>query len=547
MNESGLEKITAEGSRHIQTISKSWRNDIYKVPVSVYGQEDADISTLMDGLFPSISQINGEYFFSAESASLQFVPEHWMSAYPASPENLQLMAILVIMPDVSDFQEMLQHMEHVFQYTPFLLISLPKNAREKIGSGGFRSVTGNSLNYVMHEWKGDFPESIENIVIANASPEHLDWYTDHHAIISIEDAKSTILQLLEKEFSNLRAKRQLNQQQLTRLKMDDNRSINELSSLTKGNLQNIFGTFEKGFNDRFERAFKGSESRFKKLLSDLLKKENILAEDHLSKSTITRFSNDYEEYFWNSVREYLSSHGLEDLKSLKDMNELCAADVEKMFIEKGMDSFSLKINYATPDRLGDIIKQAAIPDKQFSVERPRKGGYEYFMAARKYQMLVMILFSSLGLSFVRNIRLYMIPLTVFLIGYGFINVRRTVLKEREEEEVKMHEKAKDYLNQEVKRAVNDFGRSWSKYISDFLKQQQDTILQQIELSLRQHQKSVTLKEEELRNKFQRIHAGMETQDRMIENLKRRIAGWERTAGRTQSELRNSFTQFIRNK
>ena len=139
----------------------------------------------------------------------------------------------------------------------------------------------------------------------------------------------------------------------------------------------------------------------------------------------------------------------------------------------------------------------------------------------------------------------MVPTTILIIGYGLFSVIKAVQRERLEDKDRQLDRSKESLRQEGKRIASEFGRGWSRFLADFLKDQNESLLTQLELQTKAVQQKGQQEEEEQRNKFQRIQMGLESQERRIETFRRSLTTWERNLNRTLADMKSGYLQATR--
>jgi hypothetical protein len=368
---------------------------------------------------------------------------------------------------------------------------------------------------------------------------------NHNLILSMENIFSLLDLVIEQEDRNLKGKKVLNQQQVIKVQSKANASTYDIGADIKNLIQNQTTQLEKGILDELENHIRPQVGRFS-LVSDELTQEIVELETIKgSRKNQLKIPKEVEVRVMDTVENHFLELGNRHLVSIRDALKSLERDFDKLCQKNEIPSFSLNPKFLTDQQLKTILAGALRYERPYQSEAPVKGFYEYFMAMRKYQMIFFMLVSSFGLSFMRNLRSYMIPVTILLFGFGAYNVHKTVEKESEENEEKELGKARESLRQELKRMGTEISRQWGKTISDFLKNQSQQYLILIEGTLKEYFQKKGIEEEDLKKKIQRQVQAIDNSERKMSNIIRGKENLYRNILRSKSEVRQMLSQSLR--
>jgi t-SNARE complex subunit (syntaxin) len=124
-------------------------------------------------------------------------------------------------------------------------------------------------------------------------------------------------------------------------------------------------------------------------------------------------------------------------------------------------------------------------------------------------------------------------ITVSMIVYGIIDLRRRIPKKRVEEFEREKAKAQDLLSQEGKRMFNESSRDWTSAISNWMRETAQLIQAQIDKNIREMQQNKTQQLNNEKQQQQRIQQSVDLFQRNIQ-----------TAERHRDQLTQRFRDFV---
>lgn len=370
---------------------------------------------------------------------------------------------------------------------------------------------------------------------------------NHNLLLSLENIFTLLDLVIEQEDRNLKGKKVLNQQQVIRVQSKTQISTYDLAAEIKNLIQTQTTQLEKGILNDLENQTKPQVGEFSLKVEQLSENIGELETIKGSRRNQLKIPKDIEEKSMMAVENHFMDLGHRQLVSIRDALKNLERDFDKLCQKHAIPTFSLNTKFLTDQPLKVIVASALRWERPYLGEAPVKGFYEYFMAMRKYQMVFFMLVSSLGLSFMRNLRAYMIPLTILLFGFGAYNVHKAVEQESEENEEKEINKAKDSLRQEIKRMGTEITRQWAKTINDFLKGQSQQYLLLIESNMKEYFQKKNIEDEDLKKKIQRQVQSLDNSERKMSNIVRSKEAIFRNVIRAKSEIIQTIAQYLKNK
>lgn len=366
-------------------------------------------------------------------------------------------------------------------------------------------------------------------------------------VLSAMESINTVLTLnIQQEERNLKAKKAVNQQQVIKVQTRTNNS-SEVFNQFKTVLSNYFSQIERGLSDNLENLNRQKTGEFSKSMEELIEHIDQLQRVKGGKNDILKIESEVEHAFFNSIFQYLRKQGQNNLLIMHDSFKGLETEVNKLCEKNNLPSISLSLKFLTDQQLNLILENTVRWDRPYEGSAPRKGAYEYFMAMRKYQMIIAMIASSFGLSFMRGLSMYTIPVTILLLGFGGVNVYKTVEKEREENDLKELTKAKEVLRGELKRIASEFSRQWMKVLQDHLRQQNNIVSLNVDSVLKDYTGKKAVDEEEEKKRVQRMVQSIDNQERKITGIVRASDTFTRNIQRLSSDLKHAFVQQSRQK
>lgn len=553
IKEVGIPNATRQIESQLESILSSYARNQVNIDLICYGESFHEAeNAALKALFPERiapgkeQQEKQDFSFSLDGIELIWHVYDWTMPVNKS-SGLQNSALLVayIPADAPPEQteEWQAHFNTMYpDYSGVLIWS-----EEAVGKAWSLSEE-EKRNMIDAQWVDlNLAGGIQSFLEENYSAARLQVFSLAQSVLALE-ANNTIFGLiLDQEERNNKGKKALNMvtENSAMSKDANNPKASKLISQLKAEFNTVQTSFIKGLEKKYTDYFQAANGPFKQLSDGLLAELHALEETQGTKQNTLRIPDQYLQYFRNQLKNDLSQQMLNDIKSANDLLHESGAELMKKLERESNTHISQHVAFMTTDAMNSLMEGLGHSDRNYEGSVAKKGAYEYFMAMRKYQMLFFMMASSLGLTFFKNMRLYMIPLTIVLIGYGAYSVSVNVRKEREEGTDKELGKAKDHLLSLARNMASEVNRYWIKQMQEHLKSEFTTMILAAEAALKSEEEKQGQLEEQAKMNSQRTNAGFEMMDKKIENARKNRNGWERTLSRLKTDLRLAYNQVMR--
>lgn len=328
---------------------------------------------------------------------------------------------------------------------------------------------------------------------------------------------------LQNQLDELIAKKVILNHEVKKVKERNlSKTNNEWFTTIKSDIQKEVFELDKGIKKRITELLRFGTGKLWKEIEEEAYKFNVFEKVKRTKTTELRLPKEYSYNIKNKIYSKLFKHFIADLISINDFFKKALEETELKAIKNNIQITYSSFEHLTDDDINKILKNAIRFERPYLNHIPKKGGYEYLMAIRRYQIIFFMLFSSFGLSFMRKQTHIMIPATIILLGIGGIAVYSSVTKEREDLMIKETEKARETIKSEAKRMLNESCREWTGLLSDHLKEQLGRFLLNIEKQINKLNQK-----EELRKNRELIKLS-----RQLQNVDNKLKEMQRVQSRT---------------
>lgn len=364
----------------------------------------------------------------------------------------------------------------------------------------------------------------------------------HAVMIGLDSASQVLASVIDQEVRGIRVKRSMTQQKASRLQPTSAVGTSELLTDIRNRITRQFTDFERGAAERLASLFTPQIGTLWRETESRLENINGFDEEKKAKSTVMRIPQRKEAELLETVRHTIRAHATADLVAMRDLFQVTSGDIEQLV---GDDvPLMLHFQYLGTDRLQRLVDVSLRMDKSYKGELPRKGPMEYFMGARRYQMLVYMLMSTFGLTALRRHGTGMIVVSLVLLGFGGFMVSRSVKEEREEGMAKELERARDTVRMEMRRVFAELERGWLSLLTDHLKGQLTSVLAQVDGAVREAQAKKSTEAADEKRRVQRQIQSLEALERQLIAADKARDGVASSVAQLRGELRQLFFTTI---
>jgi len=351
------------------------------------------------------------------------------------------------------------------------------------------------------------------------------------ALYGLETAAETLKLVIEQEQRTIRVKRATAQQKTAKLQLGAGNPAETVADM-RVRIQRTLSDFEKSVQDGVAELFLpqvGSLSRtVEERLTAIVDLERVTKE----KSVQLRLLPSDEAELLKIIRDGIRDRAYTDLRSFRDVLELVTNDIDRTLAAANAPPVTIRHSQVPDSRVTRVLESSVRIDRPYRGELPKQGLQEYLQEARKYQGLLYMVMSTVGLSALPAVRKYTVPLSMGLMVVGAALLPRSIRRERGESMAREVEKARDVLRTESRRIFSEAERGWTTAISDALRDEQSMVLLQFEAAMREGQSRRNVELTDERGRVQRALEGLQHADGQL------IA-----SGRTRDAVLNGAAQL----
>jgi len=287
---------------------------------------------------------------------------------------------------------------------------------------------------------------------------------------------------LEKEDRATRAKKAAVEQRSQQ--MQGTPMPTEILGEARGLLQKQFDRFLKDLSRRLKDQVAPQEGALWHEIDAAVEALDRFDMTKKPKADAVTIPEEFQQPLLHRIREVLGATCRSSLVELHDFLRDIKDKIERLLEERGGPPVVLHFQHLPAERVDTVLQRSVVIQRPYKGEITRKGVMDFFMAARRYQMLFFMVFSAFGLSFIRSFTAFTIPAGMVLMAYGMLNVVNGAKRQRAEAEEKEMGKARETLRTELSRAMADVQKIWDQTVSSFMTEQQNAALELIESAVR---------------------------------------------------------------
>ncbi len=466
--------------------------------------------------------------------------EHYQPGLISSIQPL-FTVICIYKPDVDSSFETLRLLAddlpwvHLIDFDHCLPASLKKELSQKLIQFEYTEITDNI--------------EVPNLVMLfnQNSQEKQSIHTNYLSINQLKKTVKTISLIAGKELNNIISKKAITQQKILQIPDSRNSNVNDCIAKLKQIIQQYSVNYEKSTITSTELFIQSESHRgIKQTLSELENQTIIFKETPKTKNIELSLETKFENQLKGDLHQKISKKCATDVQIFIDTINVLEKEIEQLLDSQGIVFQRTNMKYITQNDIDYFLSQCFNRKIDYSGTAPNKGLYEYFSAARKFQMVFFMMASIFGVSgLIKKYQFVSIPLSIVLLGYGIINVSKSVAKERVENEEKETKSAMEAIERWLKDIGSDMSRTWTKILLDTFKSQLNILNSETETALKINLTQRNTETEDERRKQQKSLQTFELSERKIENVHRSVQTMDRNIQRLLSDSRTGYNQILR--
>lgn len=404
-------------------------------------------------------------------------------------------------------------------------------------------------------------ESLDEIVNEMVSVEMRESLINRTTVNSILPLLELTKEVVQKEQHLATVRKNINTQMSNTIRKDEvSSNISDVSSTIRTQIQYWNTDTEKLIKLKYDELNKPSTGFYSNKTSqwvneivDLEKSENAEKSEKWNAFLNNKYLNEVEQ----RVKTQLSSNFNDDYSLIVSSIEETLQKINEILIQKGIvkdGNQSITLDYSRFPDPSKTLNNYSSFTKFYSGELIKEGAMEYFIALREYTGLIMVvagllaplnMISSIsdsdflkGLS--KGIRVLTGVVTIFMIIYGYFELRKRIPKKRKEDFEREVRRAKDTVQGEVKRMFSDSSKDWQANLSQWLREVTGQLQLQIEKQIREFNDQQQQKINQDKVKLQRMNQSFDTNSKRISNAERMIDNLMRSHKDAVFDLEKSF-------
>ncbi len=350
---------------------------------------------------------------------------------------------------------------------------------------------------------------------------------------------------LEKERGSLKSKRTVLDQKAAVSQQKQTGNASDIIADARAHIQKQFDIYQKDSAKRMQSLVAQFDGTLSQEIESTIKAFSEFDYEKKPKIFVVRVPADLQNQLLARTKQVLAEAGRADLVAMGEMFRKAQEDVEKLVESKGGPPTVVHFHYLPDHELTNLLERSIGIQRPYQGTLARRGPMDYFMAARRYQMIFFMMFSAFGLSFVRSYRQIMVPLTVLLLSFGLLNVVNSTRKQEKETEELELEKARELLRAEFRRCMNEVDKNWSSILSNHLAAQQSEVLENIDSSVKSFFEGASRQASEDKVLQQRQLKGIDQAERKLTEADKKVQVVPQELEQLNTQIVQLFTAAVR--
>ncbi len=289
---------------------------------------------------------------------------------------------------------------------------------------------------------------------------------------------------LENEGRGMRSKRASLEQQMAAKGSGSGGNPTEVLGDVRSYLQKKFDTFTKTSAARMGELVATHDGILTNKLDARIDAFEDFDYEKKPKIFVLTIPKQIQDGLLDEASRSLTDVGREDLLRMRELFREVETHLENLIESKGAPPVTLHFDHMSERHLTNLVDRSVGFNRPYQSEITRRGPMDYFMAARRYQMVFFMVFSAFGLSFIRSYREFTIPMGVVLLSFGLVNVYNGARKQSAETVAKELDKAREGMRNDLKRSLGEVQKGWDQAISRHLSEQQNNALDLVETTVK---------------------------------------------------------------
>ena len=339
-------------------------------------------------------------------------------------------------------------------------------------------------------------------------------------------AASTTLQACAEAASQslrgARVRRAVIQQRVAGLSARTTASSVELGADLRARLGALVTGYEARLHERLDALTATSGDSFVTQIDALASSVKELRQQHQVQTTVLTVDEPTSAGLRDTVERHIRPHLRKDIEAAQALL-VAGRDVLTSALEQaGAPPFVPQFQHLGEDAVRRVVEPLTTASIPYRGEVHRRGPFEMFMLARRYQMVFYLLLTIFGAGISRgqDHRGAWIALSAVLLAIGLVIMTRTVRRERAYALERELERARDAIKLEGRRLAGELQRAWVPFLARYVRDEMQSMHAQGEAPLRQLQAARATEAADEKQRIQRQIQALETSERRLATLAR---------------------------
>lgn len=290
---------------------------------------------------------------------------------------------------------------------------------------------------------------------------------------------------------------------------------------------NYLQVLEKSVNEELDYNFNIHSGELGKKIEQFLGNLSELQTESKNKTDVLSIRPQDRTDFSQIMKQEISNYYQLLLKKIDLAFEFLEQELNSQLLNLNSENKSLLIDHNIDFNASAYITNVVKMDRPFEAVIPRKNWLDHIMGARKYQMLFIMIISTFGLSFLRQMKWFMVPTSFILIGFGIRSIIKNSKNETAEAKEREVIKAKELMKEEAKRIISDFNSKMKRVIGDHIRVQNSIISKSLDGSIGNSYQSMADQIDREKKQAITIQQKVESEEKAIQTLITKLETWQK--------------------
>lgn len=432
-----------------------------------------------------------------------------------------------------------QHLQMLLTEVAFLRIyfSGEKTLMKKLKN----QLEGKTGILEIQSWDKMKTESLNNVMDSFQKLPLSTTLTNYLAFQKVLDLLSILNQKLEHLNFSLQNKKQRIEQEISQNQALSKKMAGSSFSSFKNIISQRTQQFERRFVQEMEEALSPPLGNIPKTATENIETLEDLSQTKDSKNLLYHIPEDFSESIFDYLRNACKNYCQKELKEAAQCLSILTSETKSFLQSHQLPFLSKGHSLIGQQEIDALLERKIRIDRKFEGKAANKTMMQYFMGARMYFMMFIMVMSMLGIgSYLADYPFIMLPLAVLLVSLGIYQMWSSKQKEDAENHKKYLEEAQTHLKNGTQRIAQDVARSWEKMLLDGVKANTQKLLQEAEQVVQSTDNQLKTKQESEKRRLKFILDSISSQERSLSSIKNAQSRMKRELTRVEEDLQKEL-------